>query len=78
MEVPGRLSIIGFDDIFGSDFTSPPLATIRTPLGLVGELAVRRALELIDDAGLSPDGARGAPVLRTELIVRGSTGPAAR
>jgi LacI family transcriptional regulator len=78
VEVPGRLSIIGFDDIFGSDFTSPPLATIRTPLGLIGELAVLRALELIDDAGLSPDGARGAPVLRTELIVRGSTGPAAR
>ena len=75
LEVPGRLSIIGFDDIFGSDFTSPPLATIRTPLGLVGELAVRRALELIDDEPAGVEGEGGTPVLRTELIVRGSTGP---
>ena len=77
LDVPGRLSIIGFDDIFGSDFTSPPLATIRTPLGLVGELAVRKALELIDEDPSSPGKDGGVPVLHTELIVRGSTGPVA-
>ncbi|KQV07459.1 LacI family DNA-binding transcriptional regulator [Leifsonia sp. Root112D2] len=74
LSVPGRLSIVGFDDIFGSDFTSPPLTTIRTPLGLVGELAVRRALDLIDDeAPLA--GRLSTPPLATELVVRGSTGP---
>ncbi|TAM68324.1 MAG: LacI family transcriptional regulator [Microbacteriaceae bacterium] len=84
LNVPGRLSIVGFDDIFGSDFTSPPLTTIRTPLGLVGELAVRRAFELLDHdlpalgangAGEKSAGENGAAVLATELIVRGSTGP---
>ncbi|MEO8907653.1 MAG: LacI family DNA-binding transcriptional regulator [Microbacteriaceae bacterium] len=74
IDVPGGLSIIGFDDIFGSDFTSPPLTTIRTPLGLVGELAVRRALELIGSE-LPPVGSDYAPELATELVVRGSTGP---
>jgi LacI family transcriptional regulator len=71
LEVPGRLSLIGFDDIFGSDFTSPQLSTIRTPLGLVGEYAARRVLELV--AGGDSTG----PVerLTTELVVRGSTGP---
>lgn len=50
VDVPGRLSIVGFDDIFGSDFTSPPLTTIRTPLDEMGERAARRALDLIDEA----------------------------
>lgn len=71
LAVPGRLSIIGFDDIFGSDFTSPPLTTIRTPLGLLGEYAARRALELVTGGG----SAAPAEPLPTELVVRGSTGP---
>lgn len=75
VEVPDRLSIIGFDDIFGSDFTSPQLTTVRAPLGLVGEQAVRRALALIDaDADVEVTASNEAP-LPTELVVRGSTGP---
>jgi LacI family transcriptional regulator len=73
LSVPGRLSIVGFDDIFGSDFTSPPLTTIRTPLGLVGELAVRKILDYIGD-GASVSAA-DVPTLATELVIRGSTGP---
>jgi LacI family transcriptional regulator len=72
LTVPGQLSIIGFDDIFGSDFTSPQLTTVRTPLGRIGEDAVRRALDLIDDTPTAP-AATEEPLL-TELIVRGSTG----
>ncbi|AMB60035.1 LacI family transcriptional regulator [Microterricola viridarii] len=75
IDVPSRLSIIGFDDIFGSDFTSPQLSTIRTPLGAIGERAIRLALELIDEYA---DGTPARPdesPLPTELVVRGSTGP---
>lgn len=75
VEVPGDLSIVGFDDIFGSDFTSPPLTTVRTPLGVVGELAVRRLLQLVGDDSTTSD--VPVPELATELIVRGSTGPRA-
>lgn len=74
--VPGRFSIVGFDDSFGSDFTTPPLTTVRSPLAEAGEIAVTRALELI---GAEP-GSAGARIseqeLETELIIRGSTGPA--
>jgi LacI family transcriptional regulator len=70
LDVPGRLSIIGFDDIFGSDFTSPPLTTIRTPLGPMGERAVRR---LLGDAA-APESSADLP---TEFVPRGSTGPRA-
>lgn len=82
VSVPGQLSIIGFDDIFGSDFTSPPLSTIRTPLGLLGELAVQRVLDLAGDE-VTRDSSRdeaeqldasGVVAVATELVVRGSTG----
>lgn len=68
--VPGRLSIIGFDDIFGSRFTSPPLTTIRTPLALVGEEAVRR-LTAVNAREATPD----SGPLDTEFVLRKSTGP---
>jgi LacI family transcriptional regulator len=76
--VPDRLSIIGFDDIFGSDFTSPPLSTIRTPLDRIGERAVWRALELVEGREGSPPPERHELALATELVVRGSTGLASR
>ena len=68
--VPGQLSIIGFDDIFGSRFTSPPLTTIRTPLALMGEEAVRRlTAENPEETTL------GSGMLQTEFVHRKSTGP---
>lgn len=75
--VPGQLSMAGFDDIFGSDLTTPALTTVRTPLADAGERAVRYLLARVASRGES------APIvdealLPTELIVRGSTGsPAA-
>ena len=68
LRVPEDLSIVGFDDIFGSDFTSPPLSTIRTPLGLMGERAVQRLL------GVDGASTRNDDDLMTEFVARGSTG----
>ena len=67
--IPAQLSIIGFDDIFGSDFTSPPLTTIRTPLAQLGARAVRRVLDAIEEVETQP----GTEPLVTELVIRGST-----
>lgn len=39
-----QLSVIGFDDIFGCEFTSPPLSSIRSPFLLMGEAAVFRLI----------------------------------
>jgi LacI family transcriptional regulator len=72
--VPEGLSIIGFDDIFGSDFTSPPMSTIRSPLGDAGESAARHLIAMADGAEEGLDA-----VLRTEFVLRGSTsGPRPR
>lgn len=71
--VPGKLSIIGFDDIFGSDFTSPAITTIRIPHQRLGEIAAGRLLGRIktalDDAEASPE------FPATMLIRRGTVGP---
>lgn len=68
--VPERLSIIGFDDIFGSDLTTPALTTIRSPLTAIGEAAMRRLLaEVSGHVEANPE-----PPLPTEFVLRESTG----
>jgi LacI family transcriptional regulator, repressor for deo operon, udp, cdd, tsx, nupC, and nupG len=70
MVVPDQISIVGFDDIFGADFTTPPLTTVRSPLGECGSGAAALLLELLHGNG-DPAG-----ILRveTELVLRGSSG----
>lgn len=69
LRVPDDLSIVGFDDLPESQWSSPPLTTIRQPLAEMGALAARTALRL----------ARGEPIetprveLATDLVVRDST-----
>lgn len=73
IRVPEGLSIIGFDAIFGSDFTTPPLTTVRSPVATLGEAAVRALMSALDgDMGTMP------PLLETKLVLRGSTAPASR
>jgi LacI family transcriptional regulator len=73
IDVPSQLSIIGFDDIFGSDFTSPPITTIRTPLDLVGEKAVLRIL-----AALGDDNVAEPPNVSARFVRRESTAAPSR
>lgn len=65
--VPGRVSVVGFDDVFGSDFCHPPLTTVSSPV----EQAGRTLIDLL--LGTRPD---ARVVLPTPLRVRESTGPA--
>jgi DNA-binding LacI/PurR family transcriptional regulator len=65
--VPGRVSVVGYDDIFGSDFCSPPLSTVAGPVDEAG-----RALVDLLIAGREPV---PAVTLPTHLRVRASTGP---
>ena len=39
VSVPGDMSVVGCDDIFGADFCNPPLTTITAPTEQVGRLA---------------------------------------
>jgi LacI family transcriptional regulator len=66
------LSIVGFDDIFHASQSHPPLTTIRQPLDEMGETAVELLVTLVE--GKSPLTLHRE--LPTELIIRGTTGPA--
>lgn len=72
ISIPTQLSILGFDNIFGSDFTTPPLSTIKSPLHALGVAALTMVLELASGDGNGATDSR----LTTELVLRGSTGPA--
>ncbi|BAS07146.1 HTH-type transcriptional repressor PurR [Arthrobacter sp. Hiyo4] len=68
--VPDDISIVGFDDIFGADFTTPPLTTVRSPLGECGEAAAKRLLDFLHGSGEQA----GTLSVETELVLRGSSG----
>ena len=72
LEVPGDISIVGFDDIPEAAHFSPPLTTIRQDFPELG----RRCVDLL--LGAAGPGAGGdADAIMPELIVRASTGPVA-
>jgi LacI family transcriptional regulator len=72
LDVPGDVSVVGFDDIDLSPHVDPPLTTVHQPIRRKGEEAVRALLTVVERRGqASPEHRR----LETRLIVRGSTGP---
>lgn len=73
-KVPANLSIIGFDNIFGSDFTSPGLTTIEMNLDRVGAEAVSAILQDLEVDLEGSDEDLGNH--ETHLVIRESTGKA--
>lgn len=52
--VPQDVSIIGFDDMPLCTYTTPTLTTIHVPKQYMGELAVKRLAEIIDNPASTP------------------------
>lgn len=69
--VPDDVSVVGFDDLPGSRWCSPPMTTVRQPLTELGRMATEMALRMV--GGEAIDGPRVE--LATELVVRDSTAP---
>ena len=72
---PEDLSVIGFDDISMTPWTSPPLTTIRQPRLEMGRIAARLLLDVIEGRGRTRPPAD--QLLPFELVTRGSTAPPA-
>jgi DNA-binding LacI/PurR family transcriptional regulator len=73
LEVPGDVSVVGFDDAPEAAHLWPPLTTVRQDFQRLGRLCVERLLRSADD-GVTELSAPIAPA----LVVRGSTGPVRR
>jgi LacI family transcriptional regulator len=71
LRVPQELSIVGFDDLPMSRWSSPPLTTVRQPLAEMGRAAADMLGTLVEGLRLSSRRIE----LATELVVRGSTAP---
>jgi LacI family transcriptional regulator, repressor for deo operon, udp, cdd, tsx, nupC, and nupG len=72
-DVPADVSVVGFDDSALMSCTDPPLTTVRQPIEPMGRGAVTTLLSLINGAPVSTE----ELLFQPELVVRGSTGPAA-
>ncbi|GAA3233090.1 LacI family DNA-binding transcriptional regulator [Dactylosporangium siamense] len=70
-DVPGDVSVIGFDDIPEATFFAPPLTTVRQDFAEVGRRSLGLLLAQLDGA---PRQAQ-AVVVPVELVVRDSTAP---
>ena len=74
-KIPQEISVIGFDDLFITRHTNPPLTTVHQPWNRMGQLAVIKIDNIL--AGRDTD-LGGLTILECPLIVRESTGPAPR
>ena len=50
-DIPGRISLLGYDDIEYASLPKIRLSTLAQPTGALAESAVRLLLELIDSGG---------------------------
>lgn len=69
LRVPDDLSVVGFDDTFLAELSTPQLTTVHQPLEQMGAAAVRQIVAL---AAGQPT-LSGTVRLSTRLVVRGST-----
>jgi LacI family transcriptional regulator len=74
LRVPEDLSIAGFDDADIGQATHPMLTTVHQPLAEMGRMAVTMLVRMLKGHDLD---ARHVE-LGTDLVIRTSTGPAAR
>ena len=74
LRVPEDVSIVGYDDSTLMMCTDPPLTTIRQPIESMGRAAVKLLANQIDGTVATAEKLLFEP----ELVVRGSTAPAAR
>jgi LacI family transcriptional regulator, repressor for deo operon, udp, cdd, tsx, nupC, and nupG len=73
LDVPGDVSVVGFDDSALMMCTDPPLTTVRQPIEAMGQAAVRQLLSQVGGTPVSSEELLFEP----ELVVRASTGPVA-
>ncbi len=69
LDVPGDVSVIGYDDSAMMNCTDPPLTTVRQPIDAMGRAAVEMLMALIERAAVAADELLFEP----ELVVRAST-----
>ncbi len=73
LQVPGDISLIGFDDLYISQYMQPALTTLRQPMRQMGRMAMETLIQLLK-------GSASAHSIKVaaELVLRESTAPPKR
>ena len=74
IEVPGKVSVAGFDDIPIAKYLTPGLTTIRVPIVELGSQALAQLAQAMEQPGLAVPSPR---FLQAELVLRQSCSPPA-
>ncbi len=69
LDVPTQLSVIGVDDMPLSSYFDPPLTTMRQDMPLIGQEAIRKLMEIIQNKTIEPSVMK----FPAQLVVRQST-----
>ncbi len=72
LEIPGDISVVGYDDTTSSAYLGPPLTTVKFPTDEMGRRAAEMILRLAQHKDELPPRTLTLPV---KLMVRASTGP---
>lgn len=75
LRVPEDVSVVGFDDSFGSDLVTPGLTTVAAPLARLGDLAMVNVIGMVGGKQWRGNEPMVVPVALRE---RGSTAPPRR
>ncbi len=73
INVPEEISIVGFDNIPYSAFTTPPLTTFDQPKRMIGAEAAQMLLDILNKPGAAQNPEPVTHIMRGHLLVRGST-----
>ena len=71
LQVPGDISVMGFDNLDFSSMTDPPLTTVAQPFYEMGVRACQRLIQLIEK-GRNANTKAKIDVLPAELVIRKS------
>ncbi|WP_175953684.1 LacI family DNA-binding transcriptional regulator [Schaalia sp. Marseille-Q2122] len=74
LDVPGDISVVGFDDSMLMAHLDPPLTTVRQPVAAITNAAVQALFAQLHNSTVH----RGAFIYTPDLIVRASTGACPR
>jgi LacI family transcriptional regulator len=74
LRVPEDISVVGFDDIREAAFHLPSLTTVRQPMKKMGAMAAEALLDVIEGT----NGQKPGILVKPDLVIRESTGPAPR
>jgi LacI family transcriptional regulator len=70
LRIPEDIALVGYDDLFVTEYTNPPLTTVRAPIDAISAHATHMLIDAINGVDIEPR----QVILPVDLVVRESCG----